>query len=278
MKFLVICCIMLIHISVNAAETNDFIAKSDTENLIIMPDNMLQSELEPILARLNTIDPEFVHSLESLSPNQQLPRLRSYLAQKSFEYYDQKYTELLNEASKNTGRSIKTEKHDLNYGVKEENIWLDRGKLDDEDLCYNLLERRACDYPDGFEDFSITKTVSDTVSSLFVLIDDKNSNTHYSVKISLSSDNTYSEDEYFIEVSISEYTYDEWHAWRNQEMADIRAGKYIKVPDDEQSDPNSPFYSLSIKMNESRDWKSNLIPSERLSYSAIKITEQTNND
>ena len=194
-----------------------------------------------------------------------------FLAQKTFEYYDKKYTQMLQDASNSTGRAIKTDTQDLINGMTREKLWLDRGELDNANLCYNTVERRACDYPDGFEDFDIEKDTGGTIQTLRIDMDDKESNTHYEIYISLTntSDNYETTgmaqqfDNIVLRTMVEEYNYDEWYAWRNQEMADVRAGKYIPVTENEKPVPNSPF-SAAEKIDNSREWKSIKLPNPRM--------------
>lgn len=243
----------------------------NTANLIFSTDPILETELDTIKNRLLAVDADFVASLESMPLTQQVRQIRGFLAQKTFEYYDKKYTQMLQDASNSTGRVIKSETNDLTGGITWERIWLDNGELDNEDMCYNLLERRACDYPNGFEDFRIIKNIGGKIQSLDISMDDTASNTHYVISIDLTNDSddwqhnniSQSFDNITLSVLVDEYDYDKWYAWRNQEMADVRAGKYIPVSDNGQPDPNSPFYPLAIQMDDSREWKSNKLPTSR---------------
>ena len=243
----------------------------NTANLIFSTDPILETELDTIKNRLLAVDADFVASLESMPLTQQVRQIRGFLAQKTFEYYDKKYTQMLQDASNSTGRVIKSETNNLTGGITWERIWLDNGELDNEDMCYNLLERRACDYPNGFEEFRIIKNIGGKIQSLDISMDDTASNTHYVISIDLTNDSddwqhnniSQSFDNITLSVLVDEYDYDKWYAWRNQEMADVRAGKYIPVSDNGQPDPNSPFYPLAIQMDDSREWKSNKLPTSR---------------
>lgn len=243
----------------------------NTANLIFSTDPILETELDTIKNRLLAVDADFVASLESMPLTQQVRQIRGFLAQKSFEYYDKKYTQMLQDASNSTGRAIKTDTQDLINGMTREKLWLDRGELDNANLCYNTVERRACDYPDGFEDFDIEKDTGGTIQTLRIDMDDKESNTHYEIYISLTntSDNYETTgmaqqfDNIVLSTTVEEYNYDEWYAWRNQEMADVRAGKYIPVTENEKPAPNSPF-SAAEKIDNSREWKSIKLPNPRM--------------
>ena len=243
----------------------------NTANLIFSTDPILETELDTIKNRLLAVDADFVASLGSMPLTQQVRQIRGFLAQKSFEYYDKKYTQMLQDASNSTGRAIKTDTQDLINGMTREKLWLDRGELDNANLCYNTVERRACDYPDGFEDFDIEKDTGGTIQTLRIDMDDKESNTHYEIYISLTntSDNYETTgmaqqfDNIVLRTTVEEYNYDEWYAWRNQEMADVRAGKYIPVTENEKPAPNSPF-SAAEKIDNSREWKSIKLPNPRM--------------
>ena len=268
---------------VYADDATDLIESPDITDLVFITDDTIISDLEPIKSRLSAVDPDFIKSVESASPTQQLRMIRGYLAQKSFEYYDSKYTQLLQDASDSTGRTIKTENTDMGNEITRQSIWLDIGELDNGDLCYNLLERRACDYPTGFEEFRIDKDIGGTNQILNIHLDDKDANTHYEIVISLLYDDynyespgstTQSFDNIVLRTIVTEYDYTKWYEWRNQEMADVRAGKYIPVPENEQPDSNSPFGRMSIKMDDSRQWKSNTIPSSR-AHGRVRDYSQT---
>ena len=269
-RLVFILCVFYLVMPCWANEAADLIAPNDTENLIFMTDDALLDELKPIKERLAMIDADFASYVESETPAQQVRLIRGYLAQKSFEYYDEKYNQMLDEASKSTGRIIKTETKDLGNGMYQESAWLDRGELDNEDKCYNLLERRACDYPERFEEFSVVKNIGGDIQNINIRMDDIDSNTHYEISIILaSSASEYKDDNLeqfmgsiFLNAIIDEYEYDEWYAWRNQEMADVRAGKYI-LDENEQVDPNSLFGGPMIQMDESREWESSNIPKSR---------------
>ena len=243
----------------------------NTANLIFSTDPILETELDTIKNRLLAVDADFVASLESMPLTQQVRQIRGFLAQKTFEYYDKKYIQMLQDASNSTGRAIKTDTQDLINGMTREKLWLDRGELDNANLCYNTVERRACDYPDGFEDFDIEKDTGGTIQTLRIDMDDKESNTHYEIYISLTntSDNYETTgmaqqfDNIVLRTTVEEYNYDEWYAWRNQEMADVRAGKYIPVTENEKPAPNSPF-SAAEKIDNSREWKSIKLPNPRM--------------
>lgn len=253
----------------------------NTANLIFSTDPILETELDTIKNRLLAVDADFVASLESMPLTQQVRQIRGYLAQKSFEYYDNKYTQMLQDASNSTGRAIKTDTQDLINGMTREKLWLDRGELDNANLCYNTVERRACDYPDGFEDFGIEKDTGGTIQTLRIDMDDKESNTHYEIYISLTntSDNYETTgmaqqfDNIVLRTTVEEYNYDEWYAWRNQEMADVRAGKYIPVTENEKPAPNSPF-SAAEKIDNSREWKSIKLPNPRM-HGRVRDYSQT---
>lgn len=238
---------------------------TDGQDAVFLADAEMQAQLDEIKEALTGRDYPFVQSLDALPIERQMRRVRGYLADKSFQYYKNKYMAMLQDMSELTGRAIKTQNTD-----GQENLWLDRGQLDNMDVCYNLLERQACDYPDGFLEFSVTHNTREP-QSLLVQMDSPETNTHYSISIQLTNDSTmafsselYAQyDDIRLRVMAEEYDYDDWYVWRNQEVADIRAGKYIPMPDGEQPDENSPFGAMAIKMDDSREWESNNLPSVR---------------
>ena len=272
-RWIFILCVFYVVMPCCANESVDLIASNDTEKLIFMMDDALLAELKPIKERLAIMDADFVSYVESETPAQQVRLIRGYLAQKSFEYYDEKYNQMLDEASKSTGRIIKHEVHNLKNGQVLEYIYLDYGDLYDSDKCHNLLARRACDWPENFEAFFITKNTGGNIQTLYVSMDDVAANIHYAISINLTNEsNDYdtdvgvykeyrSYDKIILNTMVEEFEYDEWYEWQNQEKADIRAGKYIEVADaSESDDSNSPFGPIGIAMDESHEWESNKLP------------------
>lgn len=272
-RLVFILCVFYVVMPCCANEAADLIAANDTENLMFMTDDELLDELKPIKERLAIMDADFVSYVESETPAQQVRLIRGWLAQKSFEYYDEKYMQMLRDASQSTGRSIEHEVHNLKNGQVLEYIYLDYGDLYDSDKCHNLLARRACDWPENFEAFFITKNTGGNIQTLDVSMDDVAANIHYEISINLTNEsNDYetdvgvykeyqSYDNIILNPMVEEFDYDEWYEWQNQEKADIRAGKYIEVADaSESDDSNSPFGPIGIAMDESREWESNKLP------------------
>ena len=226
--------------------------------------NELNSQLGPIKERIYNYDPTFSQQLESMSDENQLIAVRTWLAEKSFDFYYYEYMRMMQNASQETGHQIKTTAITQNVDNKGgwetigTEFWLDSGDLDDAEKCYNLLERRACDYPAGFMEFRI-KYIPDTEIEIFM--DKPEQNARYQITIILNKNETSSIKDYYLLFSGQKYKYDEFHTWRNQERADIRAGKYIPATDADQPAPGSPFGDIAIKMDTSKQWKSQTSPS-----------------
>ncbi len=224
----------------------------------------LESQLKPIKDRISNYDPAFSQQLEMMSDENQLIAIRTWLAEKSFDFYYDEYMRMMQNASEETGRQIKISSiiRDVDNKGGWENVgtefWLDGGDLDDEEKCYNLLERRACDYPAGFMEFRIEFIPG---TELAVFMDKPEENVRYQITITLNKNETSSIKDYYLLFSGQKYKYDEFHAWRNQECADIRAGKYIPATDTDQPAPGSPFGDIAIKMDTSKQWKSQTLPS-----------------
>ena len=97
------CYCLLLFTSLPVYADNDV---GNTANLIFSTDPILETELDTIKNRLLAVDADFVASLESMPLTQQVSQIRGFLAQKSFEYYDKKYTQMLQDASNSTGRVV----------------------------------------------------------------------------------------------------------------------------------------------------------------------------
>lgn len=225
--------------------------------------NELNSQFAPIKERIYNYDPTFAQQIESMSDENQLIAVRTWLAEKSFNFYYDEYMRMMQNASQETGRQIKTSAVmqivDNKGGGKTigTEFWLDAGELDDEEKCYNLLERRACDYPAGFTEFRI-KYVPDEIIEVF--LDKPEQNARYQIMIILNKSETTTIKDYYLVFSGQKYKYDEFHAWRNQERADVRAGKYIPATDTDQPVAGSPFGDIAITMDTSKQWKSQTSP------------------
>lgn len=237
-------------------------------------------DVEKIREFIKNEDADFIDGISGLSDEDQVPLMRSWLARKTFNFYYDKYISEIRSQSEKTGRTLKVKTYGSTDGFIEKYYWLDRGKLDEKECQQDLIERRACDYPDGFKEYQIahSRTVSrdKTFVNEEIIIDkdDIDANSRKVIHISLTAVNTNvgtnSSDfkNYSFSLSAGAHTekYDEHHKWRNQEAADIRAGKFRKPTKEEQSEwkskyKGSPFGDkLSVVVDDSRDWDSNVFP------------------
>ena len=266
-NFFIILYICVICIPAYANDTIDLIElEQNTDNQVVMTEEMLSTELESITSQIAPIDPNFIESLQGETVRQKIRSVRSYLAEKSFNYYFDKYMQMLRDASTTTGREIKSAKVEK---TGQTEWWLDRGELDDAEKCFNPLERVACDYPNGFTEFSILYTSSTTddageLQTLSVTYDDITENQHITVSITLNTyyykDNDNLDQSKTFNIYIATTDYNKWYSWKNQEKADIRAG--MLVAPEEQSETNSTFGKKIYEMDTSRNWESNTIPGE----------------
>lgn len=184
-----------------------------------------------------------------------------------FSYYDELHTRMT-EIGRATNRTVKHETDTDEYDGISEKLWLDRGDLDLEKCNWDFAARRACDYPDGFENFSVDLYDSNPYMSkeqttivMNVQIDSPNENKVNSISIDF---NAYDSDRTMgvsVIVSGTEYKYDEFYNWQNQTAQDIRDGMYVKVPKKKGRQPKgSPFPDIEWQMDDSREWQSQKIP------------------
>lgn len=247
-------------------------------------------DIEEIRDFIQKEDPDFISQVSNMPVADQVPVMRGWLAKKMFYFYYDKYMAEIKEKSAQSGRDIKSETYPKDksklrkkkqepYTMTERYYWLDRGVLDDKKCDQDILKRRACDYPDGFEEYEIGHTTiignddNGTIrimESLMVWKDDVAGNSTKSLKFTLESVSTdkdkYSEYGFTIEAGGATEKYTDHHRWRNQEAADIRAGKYRKPTRQEQQEfrkryKNTAFAGrLFAIMDTSRKWLSSHIP------------------
>ncbi len=245
----------------------------------------LQSDYENIVKKMRVIDPEYVELLEDTVENNEvkLIRMRSYLAQLSYEYYKNKFLSDLKTAAGKMGRELKYEDNPW-----YEEYWLSRGELDEKKCFKDGWE--ICHWPDGFVEYTVRiqetlssdteKGMSDKLSGS-ILYEERivsftkdvpEENKRISCDVSLLNNANHDSDGYTgenlrIEVICDTYKYDEYYAWVNQEVEDTLAGKYDIVSVERQP-KGSPFGKklYSVRSNENpKEWKSNTLPSVEIS-------------
>ncbi len=70
------------------------------------------------------------------------------------KYYDDKIQQMQNQSAQ-TNRPV-SQDTDKNENEMNETFWLDRGDMDGKKCQWDFDKRNACDYPDGFEEFSVS--------------------------------------------------------------------------------------------------------------------------
>ncbi len=254
----------------------------------------LNSDYENIIKKMRLIAPEYVKLLEdSVEDNEvKLIKMRSYLAQLSYEHYKNKFLSDLKATAEKTGRELKYK----DYSGYEE-YWLARGKLD-EKKCFKD-GWQICHWPDGFIEYGVRiqeHLSSDTEQGMLdklsenILYQERvvtftkdipEENKRISCDVSLQNnathdDNGYTGENLRIDVVCNTYKYDEYYAWLNQEVEDTLAGKYDIVSVEKQP-KGSPFGKklYSTRSNESpEEWKSNALPSVEISGRDFNLSRQ----
>lgn len=238
--------------------------------------DMLHShDLEEIRDFIKSEDADFIAGISNMSDEDQISLMRSWLAKRTFKFYYDKYMSEIKTQSEKTGRVLKSQTYGSADGLIEQYYWLDRGDLDRPECKQNAVKRRACDYPDGFEEYEIlyqnssSKDESQAIHNLIIDKDDISANSRkvISVTLTISNINHYDSKKlsYSVSVGGTAEKYDEYHKWRNQEVADIRAGKFRKQTRKERKEwkskyKGSPFESVSVVADDSREWDSNWLP------------------
>ncbi len=210
----------------------------------------------------------YVKRLEKFKDEDSAVFQLAYFSEKLLLNFEMDFLEMMQQKSKETGREIKYSSESFKGGVSYE-YWLDRGKMDSSECEWDFETRTACTFPDGFEEYRLTYWVYDVGDEnrqwnekISVSFDDAAHNKSNTLSISMVSDDSKSVDNrmYNIRVTISgtEYEYNRWYAWQNQEVEDIRNGKYIRCT--ENCEAKGPFAGIEWKMDISKDWASNIIP------------------
>ncbi len=260
-----------------------------TESIRSTLGNDLRADYEVLVEKVQAINPNIINFLEisDLSDERKISLLRSYLAYESFNYYKNKFLSDLKKRAQETGREIRSDDWwamDKNFETTENTYWLDRDELDAE-KCRSDDGFVVCQYPDGFEEFNVRiretvrVNVADATYSTQELVLTKDvPSEDYSLRCSIvldiqtneaysdATDVEYTEDMYtaYLHVSCSTKKYSEYHAWRNQEVQDVVAGKYDVVGVREMPEGN-PFgkYIYELRASQNPDeWKSNKLPRE----------------
>lgn len=245
----------------------------------------LKSDYEIILKKMRVIDPEYVELLEDTVEEEdvKLLRMRSYLAQLSYEYYKNKFLSDLKVAADKTGRELKYK----DYSGYEE-YWLTRGDLDEE----KCLKKGwlICHWPDGFVEYEVRireylssdseKGMSDKLSGnmweervVTFTKDVPEENKRISCDVSLLNQGVHNDgftgDDFRIDVICDTYKYDEYYAWMNQEVEDTLAGKH------DEKQLKGSLFGKKIYNEAPEEWKSNTLPSAKIDGRSFDFSTYT---
>ena len=250
----------------------------------------IQYQYRELLNRLRDLEPDFASTLESMnvSDTVKIVKIRSYLGRKAFDAYKEMFMNDLQERSAQTNRKIKTgnwKYGDKYWDTRAQNTWLDRGELD-EPKCHidnDVNNYGICFYPDDFEDVYLYLQETDQKDNtrkkslsgnnfwgknIFFHKDmlDKNAAQNCWIDMQYTSDNREYDKEsnldfnenVFISTNCDVEKYDEYHAHRNQEIADTINGKHDVIAKEKQADGR---VLIVERQNEDMSaWKSNDIP------------------
>ena len=171
-------------------------------------------------------------------------------------------------------RQVKRQSYDMANGQKTELYWLDRGDLDSKKCQSTAKKKAACDYPDGFEEFSTSfydsnaNSCKDSSTMIFtVTIDKPSENKVNIIEISLNVNDYPDSMSVGSVVEGTEYNYKEFYAWQNQTAQDIRNGMYVKasLKDGSRADARARWV-----MDDSREWASQNNLPDAIMFSAAK--------
>lgn len=265
-----------------AYASQDFVVDTSDADMLMdkrteIQDN-LSADYEKLLAQVNELDPSYARYLGSqnnLSTEQKLQKLRSWAAQKAFEYYEKLFRDEMDAKSRQTGRKIQSALYGSASDFQEYLTWLDRGELDTEKCRRDGWN--VCKYPDGFQEYSTRNvTVQKDGRTYYKMsfdkdLPDKNATNWCDVEMEVAEYNNVSDDissttttdehKANLEVSCTIYHYDDYYAWKNQEVEDTIAGKYDVV---EVKDYGGPFEKVYITRAQEKDWKSNYLPTYQI--------------
>ena len=260
----------------------------------------LTSKTDTLIEKVRKLNPNIAEEIEKKanSDDEKISMMRSYLAHETFEYYKTKFISDLKQRSKETGRKIETDSLKKNGYVLEDRktYYLNRGKLDT-DKC-KKDGWVICDYPNGFEEYTLDileekilyskkeeqKGQSQIYKSLILMKDNSIENYHLYCNLTIKYSSTSSEEDsnYYsfnedvhLDIYCNTGKYDEQMKWRNQLVADTRAGKY-DITYIEKLPEGSPFgdYLYHTQNNKNPEkWESNKLPS---SYSQGVSSTYTN--
>ena len=178
------------------------------------------SDFEVLESKVRSLNVDLVDENSDKSQAEKISIYRSWLGQKSFDYYRDFFIKDFVDKSISTGRKIKCGDNtscstDIESIKQGGTYWLDAGKLDSPE-CYlegNKLYR-ICDYPSGFEEYIL---VSDE-NNFYVIKDDSQKNKTYWVDVMYVNQVGAGSQHYvFFDISITEGDYTKWKEYESRE-------------------------------------------------------------
>ncbi len=216
-------------------------------------------------------DAEFVRQALALpDPGDGKYLVLVYFADQLFYEYKNKIVEFLEQKSHETGRKLIAETSELDDGYTESRWWLDRGKMDSEKCNWDFKKRQACDYEDGFSEYSIISRVYNTDDNFYwsqdlrVHFDDVAQNKTNIISFVVTTRKSRNENQIMYDVNVrisgDEQKYDEFYKWQNQMAADVRAGWFRRATRAEKRKYKGSPFSVDWVGDESQEWESQKIP------------------
>ena len=247
-----------------------------------------RKDYEELEKQILALDPDYAQVLQSkaLTDLQKLTLARSYLAQKAFDYYKDNFLRDIEQHSVETNRKVVSLER-TEPGFIDETWWLDRGVLDTDQCMQDGWQ--TCMYPDNFEDFYInvqesiekdeygTQPLSNNngyIKSVTYRKDIVDKNVHQSCGVALAYQSSifygkaYKIDKLMdhatLRVGCEIAKYDEYHAWRNQEVEDTISGKHEIIGTEQIETPMGlQTFLVERQSKNMSEWKSNKLPATR---------------
>ena len=237
-----------------------------------------KQQLSIVEERMKQINPDLVKAVKDDTDEMKIVKYNNYLAEKVFNDYKDFFFKDLEEKSQETGRELMADKYNNNTYTYH---WLNRGILDtDECIPQYWAKNRSrievnkqlkderehtCFYPDGFEDYSISWSGSNTIETLIVDRDFYNDKEHVSVSVSMvKPDNENNSDnimaDWVFSIGYNVYDYEDFYAKENQRKQDIKDGMYQYIPKKRQGCEKGNPFCTPFGVEDMKKWKSASMP------------------
>lgn len=248
--FLPVLLIVSLHYDSANAVVTDGMDRHESEQILryFQQDNEWRArELKKIEADMKQLNPELVEQLANSSDNVKLAEYKSWLAQKTFQEFYDKYMNELKQVSQQSGRAIV--ERDRLKGKKRGDWTSTEYKLSDKDIrtdCHIAPDYgdTLCYYPDGYVEFEIVYNEDSASGSRQLTVtkdvpgDNRTSFYNFSLTqrdfTKTTEDNTdyiYT-NSYMFGYTAVDQEYDKMHQFRNDSVRDLLAGKcYVDCKD-----------------------------------------------